>query len=48
VPARWDPEQRQLPLALGGDPRYDEKVIKTLGRTRRAPIWPRSGFGDPG
>jgi hypothetical protein len=34
VPARWDPSQRELRLDLGGDPRYDEKLIKARGRTR--------------
>lgn len=34
VPARWDPAHRRLRLALGGDPRYDEKLIHALGRTR--------------
>jgi hypothetical protein len=48
VTARWDPEQRDLRLDLGGDPRYDEKMIKALGRTRDAPTWPPSGFGDAG
>jgi hypothetical protein len=33
VPARWDPSHRELRLDLGGDPRYDEKLIKKLGRT---------------
>ncbi len=48
VPARWDPEQRQLRLDLAGDPRYDERVIKALGRTRDVPTWPPAGFGDAG
>jgi hypothetical protein len=48
VPARWDPEHRILRLALGGDPRYDEKVIKKLGRSREAPTWPPTGFGGMG
>ena len=36
VSARWDPADRTLRLDLGGDGRYDEKVIKALGRTRHA------------
>ncbi len=48
VAARWDPEHRRLRLDLDGDPRYDERVIRALGRTRDAPTWPRTGFGDPG
>lgn len=36
VPALWDRADRTLRLALSGDPRYDEKVIKKLGRTREA------------
>jgi hypothetical protein len=48
VSARWDPERGHLRLDLGGDPRYDEKVIRALGRTRTAPTWPPTGFGDAG
>ena len=47
VPARWDPAHRRLRLDLGGDPRYDEKLIKALGRTRDAPTWPPAGSGAP-
>ncbi len=36
VPAQWDPAHRKLRLDLDGDPRYDETVIKKLGRTREA------------
>jgi hypothetical protein len=43
VPAKWNPAHRELRLVLGGDPRYDEKLIKTLARSRTAP-WP----GPPG
>jgi hypothetical protein len=43
VPARWDPEHRTLSLDLDGDPRYDEKLIKKLGRTRDASSWPPTG-----
>jgi hypothetical protein len=43
VPAKWDPAHRELRLDLGGDPRYDEKLIKALARTGDAP-WP----GPPG
>ena len=48
VAARWDPGHRQLRLDLNSDPRYDEKMIKALGRTRDAPMWPPTGFGDVG
>ena len=48
VGARWDPDHRQLRLDLGGDPRYDERLIRALGRTREAPTWPPTGFGDTG
>lgn len=43
VPARWDSRRRELRLELGGDPRYDEKLIKALGRTSHPP--PPSIFG---
>jgi hypothetical protein len=36
VPARWNRARRTLRLDLGGDPRYDERLIKRLGRTRAA------------
>ena len=48
VCARWDPDHRQTRLDLGGDPRYDERLIRALGRTRDAPTWPPTGFGDTG
>jgi hypothetical protein len=48
VPAQWDPVHRKLRLDLRGDPRYDEKVIKKLGRTREAPTYPPTGFGGIG
>jgi hypothetical protein len=41
VPATWDPVQRKLRLDLSGDPRYDQRVIRRLGRTQEAP--PPSG-----
>jgi hypothetical protein len=43
VPASWDPTRRELELELTGDARYDEKLIKKLGRTRDAGSgrWPR-------
>jgi hypothetical protein len=47
VPARWDPAHRELRLNLGGDPRYDEKLIKAVGRTRYAPPGPPGGGGGP-
>lgn len=41
VTAKWDPANRELRLDLGRDPRYDEKVIKAIGRTRDAQgDWP--------
>jgi hypothetical protein len=43
VPARWDATRRKLQLELGGDVRYDEKLIKKLGRTRDPSAWPRYG-----
>lgn len=43
VPAEWDSTHRKLRLDLGGDPRYDEKLIKALGRDRDAS--PPSIFG---
>ena len=48
VCARWDRDHRQVRLDLAGDPRYDERVIRALGRTRDAPTWPPTGFGDTG
>ena len=49
VPARWNRAQRKLQLDLGGDPRYDERLIKRLGRTRAAighvPPGPGGGVG---
>jgi hypothetical protein len=45
VPAKWDPARRELRLDLSGDARYDERVIKRLGRTRDAATWPPTGFG---
>jgi hypothetical protein len=36
---------RRLRLNLRGDPRYDEKVIRWLGRTRDAPTWNPTGVG---
>lgn len=46
VPARWDPAHRTLRLDLRGDPRYDEKLIRALGRTREASA--ESGLHPPG
>ena len=43
VAAKWDPAHRELRLDLGRDPRYDEKVIKAMGRTRDA-----QGYGPHG
>jgi hypothetical protein len=47
VPAKWDPAHRRLRLDLGGDPRYDEKLIKALGRTKYAQGWGPPGVGGP-
>jgi hypothetical protein len=48
VPASWDPGRRSLRLDLGGDGRYDERLIKAHLRTREAPTWPPAGFGGMG
>ena len=37
VSARWDHAHRELRLDLRRDPRYDERLIRALGRTRDAP-----------
>ena len=47
VPARWDHARRRLRLDLGGDPRYDNKLIKALGRGRAAPPGPPGVGGGP-
>ena len=47
VPARWDAAHRVLRLDLGGDPRYDEKLIKALGMTRDASLGPPPAGGGP-
>jgi hypothetical protein len=39
VTAKWDPARRELRLDLGRDPRYDEKVIRAMGRTLDPPVW---------
>jgi hypothetical protein len=44
VPAKWDGAHRVLLLELGGDARYDKKVIKRLGRIREPPTW--GAYGD--
>jgi hypothetical protein len=43
VSAKWDPARRELRLDLGRDPRYNEKLIKAMGRTLDA-----QGYGPPG
>jgi hypothetical protein len=48
VRASWDPAGRKLRLDLGGDARFDEKLIKKLGRSRDAGSWPPTGFGGIG
>ena len=47
VPAKWDAVHRTLRLELGGDVRYDKKVIKRLGRTREPPSWGPVGGSSP-
>ncbi len=46
VPAKWDPAHRTLRLELGGDARYDKKLIKRLGRTRESPASYSSPLGS--
>jgi hypothetical protein len=46
VPANWDPVHHRLRLDLRGDPRYDKKVIKRLGRTRELPSSTSSPLGS--
>lgn len=48
VAARWDPASRKLRLNLARDARYNEKLIKTLGRTRDAPWAGPPGVGGGG
>jgi hypothetical protein len=47
VAASWDPQQDKIRLELRGDPRYDEKLIRAIGRTRDAmpPSGPTGGVG---
>ena len=45
VPARWDPARHVIRLALGGDLRYDEKLLSAIGRTRDPPTWPAADLG---
>ena len=47
VPAKWNPARRELRLDLGGDPRYDEKLIKAVGRMQAAPPGPPGIGGGP-
>ena len=48
VRAKWDAAHRTLRLELGGDARYDLKVIKRLGRNREPPSWgPFGGSSMP-
>ena len=47
VPARWDAAHRKLRLDLRGDPRYDQRLIKALGRTRN-PMPPCDFIGGMG
>lgn len=44
VRAKWDPAHHALRLDLGGDLRYDERLIRAIGRTREAPSWPPIGL----
>jgi hypothetical protein len=46
VAAKWDPAHRKLRLDLRRDPRYHEKLIRALGRTRDASCG--SGLAPPG
>jgi hypothetical protein len=48
VSASWDPAGRKLRLDLRRDARYNEKLIKALGRTRDAPFGPPPGIGGGG
>ena len=51
VPAQWDPVNHQLRLDLSGDPRYDKRLIKKLGRTvdgSPGSKWPPVGGGGMG
>lgn len=45
VSALWDPGSRTLRLDLGRDARYNEKLIKALGRTRDASFPGPTGLG---
>jgi hypothetical protein len=45
VTGKWHPAHRELRLDLGRDPRYDEKVIKAMGRTRPGSAGPPSMGG---
>ena len=47
VSASWNPADRKLRLDLGGDARYNEKLIKALGRTHDAPPGPSGVGGGP-
>jgi hypothetical protein len=44
VPARWNVAHRTLQLDLGGDVRYDENVLRSLGRTLEPRTW--GAYGD--
>jgi hypothetical protein len=48
VPAKWDPAQGTLQLNLGGDLRYDERLIRAVSRNREAPTWPPADGGGWG
>jgi hypothetical protein len=48
VPASWDSAHRELRLHLGRDARYNETLIKALGRTRDASSGPPGIGGGPG
>ena len=47
VSASWDPADHKLRLDLGADARYNEKLIRALGRTRDAPGGPPGIGGGP-
>jgi hypothetical protein len=48
VSARWNHAHRELRLDLRRDPRYDERLIRALGRTRDASPGPPNQTGAAG
>jgi hypothetical protein len=47
VAAKWDRAHGRLQLDLGGDPRFDERLIRARGRTRPVPPGPPGIGGGP-